>query len=237
MYRNLVVFLKMTRSIIALLFLVVCAYSMSKPSEISFVPAKLPCSFRVLEECNVFVEGSTQPKYTEETEYFVDGQVFAHFDPKDYSSGFGIQRVDLMRESQGGLVYPVISSAFKICSTPMWKKEEAQDFINHYIGAYYQKQVFESVNETTFQGKKCKAYFTTKPTIETQYKFDEFYLFADDENNVLGYEGVARVGDSSLFFVTTPTFSEISSLDIFAVKRSDCPDLEDDAYIPPKEQC
>jgi len=226
--------------------LAVCAFAapskIIKPSEelaritslrlgdVVFTPTPLPCSYEIKMEC-VITDPETNQTSNTEQDFYVDGevQIFAI----DYSfPALKMFEQDISRMDQpydqGGVTYiPRYGAQTGMgCVRNDEEQSEAKSEISSLLGMFLDKQVYQSVIRTVFKGKECNMYYTKTDDSEVR-------MYVDDDGYIIGT--LSNNPDYNILMAISYDFS--ISMDAFTIDRSQFPECEEKAYVPPQDQC
>ena len=195
-------------------------------------PHQLPCSYAIKMACAVSPAGSNDTTLSEQ-DFYVDGevQIFADYYTIE-SSKFYMQdviRMDQPFDQLGSNTMYVPrygSQTGNACGSNPELQDEAREEISSLLGIFNDKQVYQSVTETIFKGKKCRMYYSHNDDSEVR-------MYVDDDDYIIGTQSVTS--DYNVLMAISYNFS--ITTDVFAMDRSAFPDCDAKAYVPPQEQC
>jgi len=199
----------------------------SQVGDITFTPAKLPCSFNLSYHLQRVSGNITSDSFYT---FLKNGKLFFLEEKEKTSIWDAIVRPDLSFES-GGDIYVPFYSSYKgaTCEERDLSEEEADDYVHDKLATFIDKQTFISVNETVFQGKKCKAYYTVKD------KKTQVFEYVDEKDYIIG--AIYRDPRKSYHYLVVVSYNFTVPMTGFAMDRSKFPDCQQKAYSVPKNQC
>ena len=196
--------------------------------DVTFTPAKLPCAFTIRTNVERTIMGETH--YAQE-DYHYDGGMFhmiSVIDGLASSTNELAVRTDFPFKQQGQEYVPVFTAIPRQhCQALKHSKSTVADYVcGEWLGLYMREQVYSSVSDATFQGKKCKMYYNSTDSFEVK-------VYVDDDNYVIG--SVRSNGERTDTSVVSYDFH--APLENFIMNKTLFPDCDAKAYLKPKEQC
>jgi len=201
--------------------------------DVVYTPAKMPCSFGMVEIMNTWDEKG-ELVYTEIGNYYVDNKMAIGV-LKTSNTWLIEDNVFAFRpdetHTEGGKVCGYYFEAdVASCTSACWSLEKLESMRQDMFAAIYEKKYFDGVNLTTYKGKKCKMFYKyDKKENQTDYCYVDLYdfLLGHYRKDSRGYE---YTEDFSFSLGKVP-------MEAFALNKTHYPYCKDPAYKVPEEQC
>ena len=198
--------------------------------EVVFTPAKLPCAFSIKDHTEVYHESKMVDTFNQTL--FQDGHVIALY---DYNYGqepiIATFRYDLSYEYKGFTVIPFNhaekSSLEPSCVSYAVPKEMLDEQIADMLRRFTDEQSFDSVEKSTFKGRKCNKYYRKDEELEVMF-------FTDDNNYLIGMVERDNLNNT---LIAELEYNFNVPMSAFAVDKNSYPGCDDEAYTVPEDQC
>jgi len=201
--------------------------------DVVYTPAKLPCSFGMVETM-VSMDEKGEELLTTVGNYYVDNKMAVGMLKTTNtwleSDGVFVFRPDETYTDVGKVFGYYFEADLASCLSEPVDLESLESRRQDMFAAIYKKKYFDGVNQTTYKGKKCKMY----------YKYDEKemqtdYCYVDFNDFLLGHymkdkRGFQYTEDFSFSLGKVP-------IEAFALNKTQYPYCTDEAYKLPVEQC
>jgi len=193
-----------------------------------FIPAPLPCSYSILAYCEMYQQGTLSSIYNES--FHRDGLLAAEGIYQEDYANYGIFRYDLAYNLSDVTYIPVFGgekSYNTTCKQVDGQKEYVDESIEKAISLFTENSTYDSVDRTSFKGRKCWRYYKKERDYDLQ-------LFVSDTDYIIG--AVWRDEEMNTLIAEVDYAFNIST-SLFALDPYSFPGCDQRAYIPPMEQC
>jgi len=204
----------------------------NNPSDVVFVPHKLPCEYKIIED--VHVTGPSGES-RQATRYFVSGTIFrVVFEDMDDNSVQEIvvrsdQRLKDTKTDKVFVAYYAGATVMNETENIMLEEKEGSDQIDEYLGFFFTESEFYNVTNGTLNGIPCSVYYSYDADQDV-----DIFMYANMSNYVLALNYTFREDKT----VQTVLFQYEATVNLneFIFNKQlfgDCNDTR--AFIAPKQ--
>jgi len=218
---------------IALFAVAALAFDLRKPfqlkgkrsvGDVVFTPAKLPCAYSI----HIAME-ITQESYTMTADEMISRAkdlLLLNYTIKDYGMSTAYSyRFDL-EQSLTVPVYEAYSGSY--CQRDDKSEHEAKEEADSQVALFTEKNSFDGVDNTVFQGKPCKVYYLATDD-------EHVDLYVDDNDYIIGE--YYYTNDKTSEGLATFKYDFNVPMGVFALDRTTYSGCEQKAYSVPPQQC
>jgi len=202
--------------------------TMNKVGEVVFTPAQLPCAYtiNVTAEITQRESGQSYTVIAVESMHRAKDLFMLDYSFKETPDHIAYSyRFDL---EQSGMVPEFEAYAGYYCNRDDMSEEQARDAVDQFVAFFIQKQLYDTVEDTTFQGKQCKVYSTV---VDDEHE----NIYVDENNYIIGE--YLYTDDKSMEALATVKYNFDVPMSTFALDRSVFTGCDQKAYSVPPEQC
>jgi len=192
--------------------------------DVVFTPAKLPCAYKIIVAAEITQQSSTM--IADQVYNRANDLLLFNYSIRSSPGSMAYSyRFDL---EQSGTVPVFEAYSGYYCTKNDEPTEDAKRDAYNQVAFFNEKQTYDGVDNTVFQGQNCKAYYTAND-------MEHIFVYVDDNDYIIGE--YYYLNDKSMEALATVKYSFDVPMDVFALDRATFTGCDQKAYSVPPEQC